>query len=227
MAPTHPHGQVENATASSAGGSPDGEATEVTENTEARVGIGRTGNISATALDSRQWIIFPQSRFGSGHGPNPPPWPGRKRHRVLCGRLSGWGWGGLAQRRRGAEEGIGRTGNISATALDSRQRIIFPQSRFGSGHGPNPPPWPGRKRHRVLCGRLSGWRWGDQVGKAATFSDGLGLGLVFPHIDHRLHRVLSDPRAQVCGGIEGRGFPVEEVAGADGIHQGHGRTIQE
>ncbi|MGI6301558.1 MAG: hypothetical protein ACOX52_10955 [Verrucomicrobiota bacterium] len=25
MAPTHPHGQVENATASSAGGSPDGD----------------------------------------------------------------------------------------------------------------------------------------------------------------------------------------------------------
>ncbi len=32
---------------------------------------------------------------------NPPPWPTRKRHRdlrVLCGRLSGFGWGGLRQR---------------------------------------------------------------------------------------------------------------------------------
>jgi hypothetical protein len=40
---------------------------------------------------------------------------------------------------------------------------------------PHSPRWLGRKRHRVLCGRLSGWGWGwgwgGQVGKAATFSD--------------------------------------------------------
>jgi hypothetical protein len=40
-------------------------------------------------------------RYESGHGPYQPPWPGRKRHRALCGRLSGWE--GLAQRRRRAE----------------------------------------------------------------------------------------------------------------------------
>ena len=36
MEPTHPDRLIENVTAPSAGGFPDGEATEVTENTEAR-----------------------------------------------------------------------------------------------------------------------------------------------------------------------------------------------
>ena len=49
---------------------------------------------------------------------------------------------------------------------------IDPKS-MDQGHWPYPPPWRGRKRHRVLCGRLSksGWEWGGQLGKAASFSD--------------------------------------------------------
>ncbi len=61
MAPTHPHGQV-NATASSAGSSPDGSHRGHREHRGVEEGIGRTGNISATALDSRQWIIFPSKQ---------------------------------------------------------------------------------------------------------------------------------------------------------------------
>jgi hypothetical protein len=64
-----------------------------------------------------------------------------------------------------------------------KRRILFPQlpwaavnaphpqNRFGSGHMPYPPPWPGRKRHRALCGRLSGSCWE----KATAFSDDLYL----------------------------------------------------
>ncbi len=57
MAPAHPHGQVENADLREA--LRMGKPQRVTENTEARVGIGRTGNISAAALDGRQRILSP------------------------------------------------------------------------------------------------------------------------------------------------------------------------
>jgi hypothetical protein len=57
MAPIHSYGQVENATASSAGGSPDGEATEVTENTEE--GIGRTRIESAFCNGLGQQVTAP------------------------------------------------------------------------------------------------------------------------------------------------------------------------
>src|SRR5690606_1778792 len=32
------------------------------------------------------------SKAGAGHGTNPFPWSGHKRHRALCGSLSGSGW---------------------------------------------------------------------------------------------------------------------------------------
>jgi hypothetical protein len=35
---------------------------------------------------------------------------------------------------------------------------------------PTPPSRPGRKRHRALRGRLSGWGWGGQIGESAAFS---------------------------------------------------------
>ena len=44
------------------------------------------------------------------------------------------------------------------------------------GHWPYPPPWRGRKRHRVLCGRLSKSGWESRVVKAAAVSDALPTG---------------------------------------------------
>ena len=60
---------------------------------------------SATTLVFRK-RIFPISspkKYGSGRWPYPPPWPSRKRHRALCGRLSGSGWWGIPQRSQRAQ----------------------------------------------------------------------------------------------------------------------------
>ena len=98
-----------------------------------------------------------------GHGPNPSPLPNRKRHRDLCGRLSGWG--GLPQRSQRAQMGIGKGGmQLRQSCFLQRPWSAgnrFPQNpppnkRMDQGHGPNPSPLPDRKRHRDLCGRLSG-----------------------------------------------------------------------
>jgi hypothetical protein len=52
----------------------------------------------------------PPRRMYLGLDSQHPPWPGRKRHCALCGRLSGSGWGGIPQRSQRAQRGIGRWG---------------------------------------------------------------------------------------------------------------------
>ena len=42
--------------------------------------------------DRIEYLRTVYRRLGSEPGPNQSPWPGRKRHRALCGRLSGSGW---------------------------------------------------------------------------------------------------------------------------------------
>jgi hypothetical protein len=105
----------------------------------------------------------PSKRLGSGHGPYRLTWHYRKRHRVLCGRLSGWG--GLAQRRRGAEgdredredRECRDVESAFCNCLGQQVKNTPPSKRLGSGHGPYRLTWHYRKRHRILCGRLSGW----------------------------------------------------------------------
>jgi hypothetical protein len=85
---------------------------------------------------------------------------------------------GVRRGRRGVlAEGYWKGGMelFSATAFVCRIHISpspHPKS-MDQGLAPQASPWPGRKRRRALCGRLSGSGWRGQVGKAASFSDGL------------------------------------------------------
>ncbi len=130
-------------------------------------------------------LQYPPKRQGSGHGTYPLPWAGRKCHRGLCGRLSGSGWGGLAQRRRGAEaqriwEGGGLLHRSSYQPLPWPAETVtlhYPPKRRGSGHGTDPSPWSGCKRHRALCGRLSGSGWEKVYGEARSGSGSLSVSV--------------------------------------------------
>ncbi len=77
------------------------------------------------------------------------------------------------------EATVARAGCRGATPAAHRSTHIG----FGSGHRSKPPPWPGRKRHRALCWRLSGSGWRGRLGKRA-FSDGIS------HRGHRVHREI-------------------------------------
>jgi hypothetical protein len=68
---------------------------------------------------------------------------------------------------------------IPATALVRWKQIIPKMVSISTLTLPTP--WPARKRHRVLCGRLSGSGWGGQAGTAPTFS-----------VDLYLHRLEAD-----------------------------------
>ena len=107
-----------------------------------------------------------QKKFGSHHWTYPNPWPGRKRHRALCGRLSGAEWGGPPQRSQRTQRIIGMEDRRYMEAVFCHcfgQSVgILPKKKFGSHHWTYPHPWPGRKRHRALCGRLSGAGWGKR-----------------------------------------------------------------
>jgi hypothetical protein len=116
-------------------------------------------------LETVYLTYFPK-RQGLEHGPYPPSWPGRKRHCVLCGRLSGWG-------REG--DGKGERSELFPATGSTVNLANFPK-RQGLEHGPYPPSWPGRKRHCVLCGRLSGW--GGKVTKGSGCLFGRTLGAI-------------------------------------------------
>jgi hypothetical protein len=108
--------------------------------------------------------ILSKKKFGSHHWTYPPPWPGRKRHRALCGRLSGSGRGGLPQGSQRTQRimGMGDRRYMEAGFCHCYGQSvgILSKKKFGSHHWTYPPPWPDRKRHRALCGRLSGAGWG-------------------------------------------------------------------
>ena len=59
----------------------------------------------------------PTEADSSGHRSQPTPMASSKTPLRLCARLSGSGWGGLAQRRRAAEEGMVRGGCSYIVAL--------------------------------------------------------------------------------------------------------------
>ena len=107
-------------------------------------------------------------------------------------RLFGWGrkvTGKLGRRegpegdasRRGAEAQRREWGKVRAVSrnrlgpLETVYLTYFPK-RQGLEHGPYPPSWPGRKRHCVLCGRLSGW--GGKVTKGSGCLFGRTLGAI-------------------------------------------------
>jgi len=172
MEPTHSHGPLANATAPSAGGSPVPDGEDSRRGAEAEV-MGGGMQLHRSSYQPLPWpaetvtLHYSPKMLGAEHGTYPLPWAGRKRHRALCGRLSGSGWGGLAQRRRGAEaqriwEGGGLLHRSSYQPLPWPAETVtlhYPPKRRGSGHGTDPSPWSGCKRHRALCGRLSGSGW--------------------------------------------------------------------
>ena len=77
-------------------------------------------------------------------------WPKTKGLRVRMGRTPAEG----AEDYRDGGLQIHRSCFLQL--LWSVSRNILPKKLFGPQHWTYPPPWPGRKRHRVLCGRLSG-----------------------------------------------------------------------
>ena len=91
-------------------------------------------------------------RFGCGDGKQLRVFASAGLGPARKGAIMAKRGGGLAQRRRGAEG----CGNVCQLGLyESSNARISPQGR-GLEHCPSPPQWPGRKRHRVLCGRHSG-----------------------------------------------------------------------
>ena len=52
------------------------------------------GRASTSRSTRHAETVYPKkhNKVGAEHEPYPPPWPGRKRHCVLCGRHSGSGW---------------------------------------------------------------------------------------------------------------------------------------
>jgi hypothetical protein len=111
----------------------------------------------------------PPQKHGSGHGPNSPRDQVENATASSAGGTPEGGWGGLAQRRRGAED-------YWEGGMQIRRRCFLqrpwsaetgipqnpPPQKHGSGHGPNPP------RDQVenataplrLCARPSGSGWG-------------------------------------------------------------------
>ena len=81
----------------------------------------------------------------------------------LLAILASWRFKSLPPRRLGGS--ISLPSRMTMTVSNTRERLI-------GAH-----PSPGRKRHRALCGRFSGWASRGQVGKAAAFSDGHQLVL--------------------------------------------------
>ena len=70
-------------------------------------------------------------------------------------------------------------GEVPSNCLGLQEQYIrkkIPPEKLGAEHGTYPPPKAGRKRHRALCGRLSGSGWESLAGKTITLSDDLCIG---------------------------------------------------
>ena len=185
---------------------PDGEVSRRGAEAQRR-GIGRVG------MQKRQsclpsFLGQPKTdtpkKNASGHRPYPPKQPGRKRHRDLCGRLSGSRMGRAraeALRRRGGIESAGNTGAselFSATALASRRRLppiprigmhqdidpthpnnlVENATAFSAGGSPAPR-WGGlAQRYRACFIYVSGLRLSEKVdGEGSSGSGALSASV--------------------------------------------------
>ncbi len=142
------------------------------------LGIGRTGpGIRRQETGCRNRIISVPTQHGSavwaGQAPtrtgidsDPDPDPDSDNDRTDRPPFSGSGAGrNLPFRTTTSCIGAVFSNNLG---LLKRPLSMIP-SKAGAGHGTNPFPWSGHKRHRALCGRLSGWAWGGQVGSGDLF----------------------------------------------------------
>ena len=127
-------------------------------------------------------------------------------------KISGSGWGGLAQSRRGQGMQDCRCFSLHLPwSSDSESLKIW----LGSGNGPQPTPWPSRKRHRVLCGRRPGWgggRWGRRslFGRPlARSSRSGGTVEVDPSWVENLHYPASTHSGPLTSSPDGRKFGLE------------------